>query len=107
MPWNRTKRATCIAIATALISLSDTYAFIGSQMTFGGEDIYSNRSLLCVMLILSLSASGATYGLHMLLEQANSWMSSHRAEPPTSWLFGLVRLDDEFRDLDHTFEFPE
>ncbi|KAI0116697.1 hypothetical protein F4814DRAFT_447700 [Daldinia grandis] len=113
VPWNRPKRAICIAIATSCMSLANVYALLGPQVTSNleanSENIYSSRILLGGVLFFCVGTAATTWALHMLLKQANSWMSRHRGgwEPPPITQWGAQTLDEEFRDKDHTFRFPE
>ncbi|KAI2777740.1 hypothetical protein F4815DRAFT_277631 [Daldinia loculata] len=78
VPWNRPKRAACIAIATSRMSLANDYALPGPQVTADLENIHSSQILLGGVLCFCAGAATITWTLHMLLKQANSWMSSHR-----------------------------
>ncbi|KAI0843977.1 hypothetical protein F5Y00DRAFT_219640 [Daldinia vernicosa] len=110
VPWNRPKRAVCIAIATTCMSFANFYALLlGPQVTTNLEDIHSSQALLGEVLCFCVGAVATTCMLHLLLKQANAWMLSHRGgwEPPPTTQWGARTLDNEFQDEDHRFEFPE
>ncbi|KAI0097050.1 MFS general substrate transporter [Hypoxylon sp. NC0597] len=105
-PWDRSKRAACIAIVTTLSSTGNIYAIFAPPFDIREEGRTLNQILVGVLIILAASAFTSSILLGALLANANGWLN-HRNEPDAQPRLRAERWlqDERFRDPEHTFRF--
>ncbi|KAI2617939.1 major facilitator superfamily domain-containing protein [Hypomontagnella submonticulosa] len=94
-PWERNKRAACIAIITTVMSTGKLYAVLGPSLGFRAEDVPGDMTIYAVLVSCCVAAALTVVVLRRLLDSYNSMLVD---------LHNVV--NDEFRELEHRYRFP-
>ncbi|OTA56638.1 hypothetical protein K449DRAFT_451525 [Hypoxylon sp. EC38] len=107
MPWDRSKRAACIAIVTTLSSTGNIYAIFAPPFDIREEGRTLNKILVGVLIILAALAFTSVVVLRILLGTANKWLDRRNEVDarPNLRVERLLLENERFLDPDHTFRF--
>ncbi|KAI0836491.1 MFS general substrate transporter [Hypoxylon sp. FL0890] len=106
MPWDRSKRAACVAIITTLMSISNIYALFTPPLNNREEGRSLNLILVCLLLILIFGAMASAFLLRLTLRKDNRWLNRNNGPNPQPGLQARRWLQNpRFQDPAHTFRF--
>ncbi|OTA96200.1 hypothetical protein M434DRAFT_28060 [Hypoxylon sp. CO27-5] len=107
MPWDRSKRAACIAIVTTLSSTGNIYAIFAPPFDIREEGRTLNKILVGVLIISAALAFTSVVVLRILLGTANKWLDRRNEVDarPNLRVERLLLENERFLDPDHTFRF--
>ncbi|KAI1099808.1 hypothetical protein F4804DRAFT_320912 [Jackrogersella minutella] len=106
MPWNRPKRAACIAIVTSILSTGNIYAVFAPPMENREEGRNLNKMFIGGLMVCVVGTCVAVMLLTIILYRVNKWLNRLQGpHPQPSRQVWRLALDAEFYNLDHTFRF--